>query len=184
MKRSGILTGLVVSGALALPGQAAPPVRQPAPAAVPLVQPALTQRQADEVVALIRSTEAECARQPEAYRVDCLRYGLWDTSRRLATQNEWRGDNIPLIRELQSLNQDLKRLVDANADPTAPRIPVRRKQLQAVRQEALPRVNAAARARIAETETRLLRSAGSAARASQFTKVAQALGSTKRILRS
>ena len=78
-----------------------------------------------------------------------MRYGLWDTTRRLRQGNEWKGDNLPVVQELQRLQRDLGRLVQANADPAAPRIPVRRKQLQAVKREALPRVTAAARARIA-----------------------------------
>ena len=148
-----------------------------------LLQPALTERQANQTVQILRAAEAECASKPVEYRVDCLRYGLRDATRKLSRQNEWRGDNQPLVRELQALQQDLKRLVDANADRSAPRIPVRNKKLQVVKRSSVSKVNSAARARIAETETRLLRSSGAGTRA-QFTKVAQALGSTKKILRS
>lgn len=172
-----------VWAALLTSANAAPLVAPQHPQAPQLVHPVLANREADQIAKLLRATEAECARQPEEYRVDCLRYGLWDIRTWVKQQKEYRGSFPPVVQELRALERELKKIVDANADPAAPRIPVRRKKLQAVKKAAVPKVNAAARARIAETQTRLLRSSGAGTRA-QVTKVAQALGSTKKILRS
>ena len=172
-----------VLAVIATSAQATPVVAPHHLQAPQLVQPALAKKETNQIVEMLRQTKAECARQPEEYRVDCLRYGLWDIHSWVTQQKKYRGSLPPVVNELRDLQRDLNKIVLANADPAAPRIPVRRKQLQAVKKASLPAVNAAARARIAEAETRLLRSSGAGTRA-QVTKIAQALGSTKKILRS
>ena len=72
----------------------------------------------------------------------------------------------------------------ANIDRSAPTIRVQGKRVRAVKKAIAPQVNAAARKVITESATRLLRSSGSAESVAQLTQIAQAIDSTKRILRS
>ena len=85
---------------------------------------------------------------------------------------------------MSSASRSISSLVNQNADPAAKPIVKGGKRYRAVKKSAIKSVNAKAAAIIAEAETKLLRSAGSGHRKVHFQRIAQAIGSTKKILRS
>jgi len=73
----------------------------------------------------------------------------------------------------------------SDLDKAAPKIRKGGKSYRAVKKSAVAKVNKQAKAIIVETETKLLRSAGSSQlRKTHYTRIARAVGSTKNILRS
>ena len=128
----------------------------------------------------MRDTRAECGNLPAEYQADCLQQGL-STGAAVLTGSE----NAEARREIQSAQRKIKRLVDQNVDRSKP--PIRRggKTYRAVKKSAVAKVNREARRIVAETETKLLRSASrSSARKTHYARIARAVGSTKTILRS
>ena len=89
-----------------------------------------------------------------------------------------------MATELNRASRSISNVVSQNADPAAKPIKKGFKSYRAVKKSAVRSVNAKAKAVIAETATKLLRSAGSGHRKVHFQRIAQAVGSTKKILRS
>ncbi|MEZ5870848.1 MAG: hypothetical protein R3D32_03180 [Nitratireductor sp.] len=128
----------------------------------------------------MRDTRGECGNLPAEYQADCLQQGLSKGAKVLTGP-----ENAEARREIQSAQRKIKRLVDQNVDRSKP--PIRRggKTYRAVKKQAVAKVNREARKIIAETETKLLRSASrSSARKTHYARIARAVGSTKTLLRS
>jgi hypothetical protein len=131
------------------------------------------------IVLSLQAGEMLCGQVPLEYRPDCLAQAFRLTANLAQANSEYVGAAIAL----NSASRDISRLVSQNADPAAPRVRSQGRTYRAVRPEAAPAVNAQVEAIITETETRLLRSTGSVGQA-HYQRIAQAVGSTKRILRS
>ena len=96
-----------------------------------------------------------------------------------------RPDYRAASKELRAAEKALDGLVRANLDRAAPTVRVGGKKIRAVKAAIAPQVNAGARKIITESATRLLRSAQNSAKAkTHLTRIAQAVDSTKKILRS
>ena len=124
---------------------------------------------------------ANAAALDRAYRMDCLQQAL-----RRAAQEMGRAQNYRAAKsELNRAAGQIKRLVDRNVDRAAPKAQSGRRSYRAVAASAARQLNQQAAAIIQETETKLLRSASSSAqRKTHYTRIAQAVGSTKTLLRS
>ncbi|TNJ41780.1 hypothetical protein [Phaeobacter sp. B1627] len=143
-----------------------------------------------EIVRSLATLKAFCGELSDAsYRVDCL-------SERLAAVSEDipEGTDYDEVRSiLQDTSAKLERLTLDNRDRAKGRINVSSAQqggdatarplvaVDAARQDA---VNQQAEAILEEARTVLLRSAGSTLRRSQYTRIAQAIDSSKVLLRS
>ncbi|OIQ32650.1 MAG: hypothetical protein BM559_10885 [Roseobacter sp. MedPE-SWchi] len=122
------------------------------------------------------------------YVADCLAERLETLSQDAAALHGHR----ELKQILRETAEELRLLVRENSDRNAPRAGIRSpdgqrsaRPLVAVPSSRLPSVHRQAIAIIEEAETQLLRSSTqSAARASQYQQVAEALGSNKVLLRS
>lgn len=123
----------------------------------------------------------ECSELAKEYRPDCLRIVFGDSSRKVGQNKAY--DEIR--RELKLASQKIDTVVKANIDKSKPTITVNGKKIRAVKKSAVKKVNAQTKKIIKETETKLLRSAGNSAdRKVAYTQIAQAVGSTKVLLRS
>ena len=163
---SGSGTGIWTLGAL--------PVREPlAP------QPVFSDANTGKVVKTLQAGEAACARLPVEYRTDCLARSFKDAAK-AASAPDYRDAR----KMLNDASRTLAALAKANADPAAPALRVGGKSYRAVKKPVAKAVNRKAAAVITETETRLLRSSGSARRKTHFQSIARAVGSTKKLLRS
>lgn len=133
------------------------------------------------IIQVLRSGERECGQLPLEYRADCLQH----TFRRAADVAEKGRAYSAAAAHLRSAATRISSLVARNVDPAAGRISRGTRSYRAVKKSAVRAVNAAAAAVITETETKLLRSVGSSQqRKIHYQRIAQAVGSTKRILRS
>ena len=101
---------------------------------------------------------------------------------RPATDN--RPDYTTAQSELNKASRSLSSLVSQNEDKAAAPIRKGGKTYRAVKKAAVKAVAAKAAAIVTETETKLLRSASSGLRKTHYARIAQAVGSTKKILRS
>ncbi|MEZ5801100.1 MAG: hypothetical protein R3D29_12355 [Nitratireductor sp.] len=124
--------------------------------------------------------ERECGALPAEYRADCLAQGF--KSAASATGN--RPDYTIARTELNKASRSLSSLVSQNEDKAAAPIRKGGKTYRAVKKAAVKAVAAKAAAIVTETETKLLRSASSGLRKTHYARIAQAVGSTKKILRS
>ncbi|MCB1450580.1 MAG: hypothetical protein KDJ67_10765 [Nitratireductor sp.] len=124
--------------------------------------------------------ERECGALPAEYRADCLAQGF--KSAASATGN--RPDYTTAQSELNKASRSLSSLVSQNEDKAAAPIRKGGKTYRAVKKAAVKAVAAKAAAIVTETETKLLRSASSGLRKTHYARIAQAVGSTKKILRS
>ncbi len=133
-----------------------------------------------------RENDRICDRVDLPYRIDCIRYGLRSTAELLPTE----GDYGEVRKVLTSAADKLDQVVARNRDPTAAPVVARgagRRSpgLSAIRPEAETRALREAEAILAEAETLLLRSSeNSARRQVHFQQIAQAIDSTKVLLRS
>ncbi|MFD3190288.1 hypothetical protein ACFMPD_08435 [Sedimentitalea sp. HM32M-2] len=126
----------------------------------------------------------------DSYKVDCLAERLETISREIPRDSDY--SEVKSI--LKDTSDQLADLARANRDSTLPRgravsqgeTPVSTSRpLTPVDPAALPNVNAQARAILDNTETLLLRSAeASESKALQYSKIADAIGSSKVLLRS
>lgn len=128
---------------------------------------------------ILRQGAGDCNGLPPEYRISCLA-AVYDEAARVLRGPEY----APARRELQIASRRLEGIARANADPTAPPVVKGRKRITAVKKRAVRKTNQQARQVIAETETKLIRSAGSSSRRARYAQIAQAVGSTKNILRS
>ena len=124
--------------------------------------------------------ERECGALPAEYRADCLAQGF--KSAASATGN--RPDYTSAQTELNKASRSLSSLVSQNEDKAAAPIRKGGKTYRAVKKAAVKAVAAKAAAIVTETETKLLRSASGGLRKTHYARIAQAVGSTKKILRS
>ena len=85
---------------------------------------------------------------------------------------------------MNKASRSLSSLVSQNEDKAAAPIRKGGKTYRAVKKAAVKAVAAKAAAIVTETETKLLRSASSGLRKTHYARIAQAVGSTKKILRS
>lgn len=133
------------------------------------------------IVNQIKRGAAECNRLDKVYRLDCLR----QTYNRAAGATGNRRDYSAANGELRKLSRALNGIVRQNLDRKAPKVKSGSKSFRAVSQEALREANRQANQAIGEATTRLLRSAGNAQkRKVHYTRIADAVNSTKKILRS
>lgn len=151
----------------------------PAPKAPPVLL-AFSEGATNTVVRRISSSESECAALPSEYRADCLSQGLRGAAS-LASKPDYAGART----QLSTASRQISTLVRQNADPSAAPLRKGGKTYRAVKKAAVRQVNAKAAAIVVETETKLIRAAGSSAhRKSHYQRIATAVGSTKRIFRS
>ena len=164
----------------AAPVYAAPSVTPMTPQSSVMAQPVLGQKVTDQVVKLLRIGSQRCGQLDAVYQADCLRQVFRETNNEIRRRPDYRAAS----NELRTMERQLDALVKANIDRSAPTIRVQGKRVRAVKKAIAPQVNATARKVITESATRLLRSSGSAESVAQLTQIAQAIDSTKRILRS
>ena len=128
----------------------------------------------------ISSIPSQCQFLPQEYRVDCLAQELREASR-IVRNSGYKNAN----REIASAAKKLDRIVKRNEDKSAPKIKRNGKTYRAVKKSSVKKVNRQAKKIVAETKTKLIRSAGnSALKKTHYTKIAKAVGSTKVLLRS
>jgi len=133
------------------------------------------------IVKQLQQGAAECGRIEREYRIDCLR----QVYTRAAGASGNRRDYSAANSELRRLARQLNGIVRQNADRKAPKAKVGSKSYRAITREALRQANRQASQAIQETSTKLLRSAGnSSKRKVHYTRIANAVNSTKKILRS
>ncbi|MEC9343214.1 MAG: hypothetical protein VYD64_05135 [Pseudomonadota bacterium] len=145
-----------------------------------LLKLAFSDSATNQVVNRLRQAESECGQLAAEYRADCLSQGY--RSAASATRNK--PDYSTAATQLNGVSRSLSGLVAQNVDPQAPAIRKGGKTYRAVKKSAVRTVNAKATAVIKEAETKLLRSASSGLRKVNYQRIAQAVGSTKKILRS
>jgi len=144
----------------------------------------------DGIVLQLTQAKELCGRLPWPYRVDCMS----DQFARLARSLPSKGAYGQVRRALFEASEDLRKLAENNRDPDEPEIMVRlstaggarsSRPLVPVAPAKRAEVARKAEAIIAEASTVLLRSAeNSEDRMLHFAQVAQAIDSTKVLLRS
>lgn len=164
---------------------AAPEYRITIESLTPPVQPviviAMGESNTATIVGRLNKGRTQCAAVSAEFQADCLSQAFRSASR---TAGQW-SDYNAARKVLNDAHKRINALVSKNIDKNAPTIRKGGKRLRAVKKSAVANVNAKTRAIIAETETKLLRSAGnSAKRKAHFSRIAKAAGSTKTILRS
>lgn len=143
----------------------------------------------NSVVRNLQEIELQCGTLPVEYRIDCIRHGL-----------EWAAGVAPTgvyddaRRSLSKAAFELGRIVDENVDESKPAIVAdtgrsdrwrTMRRYRAIREDRLAAANEAAQAIITQTATELLRSyENSEKRRVHYARMAAALNSTKRLLRS
>jgi uncharacterized membrane protein YgcG len=145
----------------------------------------------DIVVASIEAGIEHCGQYTDVWRIDCISDELDRMARKMPRTAEYRQAKI----EILAAAARLRALAEQNADPKQPAVRravkvgnARRtttRPITAVAPSRVAATNAVADAAISELSTTLLRSAGnSATTARELTRVAQAVDSTKVLLRS
>ncbi|POF34667.1 hypothetical protein [Roseibium marinum] len=135
-----------------------------------------------DVVWLIMNDSNECLSGllPE-YRIDCM---VSVFARASSTMEQW-PNYWEAGEELRKLSRKLNGIVSKYADPNAPDVTEKKHPYRAVFKTNLARANQETVTAIDETVTRLLRSVGdSKKRKVHYSRIAAAVGSTKRLLRS
>ena len=123
----------------------------------------------------------ECDLLPPEYRIDCLKQTFDRAARRISPQNPAYSEARKVLRDTAD---QLDALVTNNLDAAAAPRTVGNKSARAVQQSLASSLNQRAAAIIQEAETKLLRASGSSQRRSHYARIAQAVGSTKTLLRS
>lgn len=136
-------------------------------------------RTSDVVERLTQGTE-ECARLPWIYRIDCLAQVYKRAAGAVAGKPDYRGARAALLNASRKLDA----LVEENHDQSEPRVKVGTRIYRPMSISAKKSVSDVAFAILQETETKLLRSGGSRTRRLHYQRIAQAVGSTKVLLRS
>ena len=127
----------------------------------------------------LTGASGQCLAIPAAYRASCAA-AAFKRAARAANKPDYRTAKSALNKA----SRDLSKLVSQNADKQAPPLKINGETYKAVKKEAIPKVNKKAIKIIVETETKLLRSSGSGERKVHYQRIAQAVGSTKKIFRS
>lgn len=165
-------------------------VRSSSTSTAALVGPAsVTNSVTAAVVAQISISSAACEAVGAAYRTDCLANELRALVKKLPAEGEYAA-----AREaLATASDELRRLSRQNRDNSQPRLRItvqadsetKRRPVAAVKQETVAETNAKALAILEDTTTVLLRSAeGNSDVALHYQRIAQALNSSKVLLRS
>ena len=140
----------------------------------------------------IKEASEACGRIPDKYVVDCLARSLQSAADEIPSNPDLRSAK----RTLHRAASDLRRLVRKNIDGTQPsvrvRLPETSSQLQRLTPpisplapEAIEAVKSEAFRIVSEAETTLLRSANSSrTRSIHYQRLAEAVGSSKLLLRS
>ncbi len=139
---------------------------------------AFSQDSTSDVVLRLTQGAEECARLPWIYRIDCLAQVYKRAAGAVAGKPDYRGARTALLNASRKLDA----LVDENRDRSEPRVKVGRRTYRPI--AARKSVGDAALAILRETETILLRSSESRNRRIHYQRIAQAVGSTKVLLRS
>ncbi|POF32344.1 hypothetical protein [Roseibium marinum] len=146
-----------------------------------LLQLAFSDDVTQAIVNQIQRGAGECSRLEAVYRLDCLQRVFAQASGAAGRKPDYSAAN----GELRKLSKTLKGIVGKNQDRKAPKAKLGNKSYRAVSQAALREVNKLASKAIEEATTKLLRSAGnSKKRKVHYTRIANAVNSTKKILRS
>ncbi|SFT92806.1 hypothetical protein [Sedimentitalea nanhaiensis] len=143
------------------------------------------------VTSNIAAAQAFCAEiDNDSYKVDCLAERLGEIAKEIPKDSDY----AEVRQILADTSKQLSDLAKANRDPNQVRgravskgeIPVSTSRpLNPVKPSSLPDVNRQARAILDNTQTLLLRSAESSeSKALQYSRIADALGSSKVLLRS
>ncbi len=153
----------------------------PPAAGAPRLQLAFEDSITGAVVKQLQRGAAECNRLEPVYRIDCLRRVYAQAAGATGNRRDYAGANSAL----RSLARQLNGIVRQNLDRKAEKAKIGRNSYRAVTREALRKANSLAAQAIQETRTKLLRSAGnSRKRKVHYTSIANAVNSTKKILRS
>jgi|GEM_PF-4243684 len=132
------------------------------------------------VLQLQRGTD-RCNRLQVVYRLDCL----GEAYAQAAGVAGNRPDYAAATSQLRKVSRQLKGIVRKNQDRNAEKAKLGNKSYRAVKRDALRSANQQATKIIEEAATQLLRSAGnSKKRKVHYTRIANAVNSTKKILRS
>ncbi len=133
------------------------------------------------IVNEIRRGAKQCSSLGGAYRAECL----GDVFSRASGLAGRRPDYSGASSELRKLGRNLKKIAGKYHDRKAPKAKLGRKSYKAVAKDALRKANRESAQAIEEAVTKLLRSAGnSQKRKTHYTTIANAVNSTKKILRS
>jgi len=133
------------------------------------------------VVKQLQRGTAECNRLDPVYRIDCLRQVYSRAAGATGNRPDYSGANSAL----RSLSRQLNGIVRQNLDRKAAKAKVGGRSYRAVTRDALRKANQLSSQAIQETRTKLLRSAGnSKKRKVHYARIANAVNSTKKILRS
>lgn len=158
------------------------------PATYGPANPEGTQAIVNEIERAVR----ECSQLPNAYRHECLAKKLQEISEKIAET----GDYAEAKTILRQAADRIEAVTRANIDRTQPRLvvrgtdpvtaePTRTPPISAVRPESLDAVDTAVESIIEEAATQLLRSTESSeARQLSYLEIAEAVDSTKVLLRS
>ncbi len=141
------------------------------------------------IVRALNEVRAECGSIPAEYRIDCLGQGLQWASRRVNNPDYRRANGI-----LNQAGRQLRTIARRNADSSKPDLSANTsdnaawktpRKYKAVRRDRLASAVSEARSVIDNAVAKLLRAAESSdKRRVHYTKIANALASTKSLLRS
>lgn len=120
----------------------------------------------------------QCLRLPKVYHYDCYRV-LYGQARALMKGRPGYNDALKALGKVEKL---LQREVRRNRDRAAPKLTKGSQTFTAVTKEAAPKIKARAVVALQEAETTLLRSGNS--KGAHLTRIAQAIGSNKLLLRA
>ncbi|MCB1339510.1 MAG: hypothetical protein KDK24_00250 [Pseudooceanicola sp.] len=138
-----------------------------------------------QIVGVMKRSAQVCRGVPDEYAIDCLIVHL----RQALSVTPQAGRYAEVHNALSDAVRKLDRLVVANRDESKPMIRVQAggvstPRMRAIRPDAVRRANAEAATIVAEAETVLLRSAARSGAKLEYTRIAEAVGSNKLLLRS
>ncbi len=130
------------------------------------------------VVRTIERGGKQCLGLPKVYRYDCYRV-VYGQARTLMKGRPGYNDAVKAIGKVEKL---LQREVRRNVDRAAPKLAKGQQTFTPVTKEAAPKIKAKAVVALQEAETTLLRSGTS--KGTHLTRIAEAVGSNKVLLRT
>lgn len=142
---------------------------------------AFSESTTNRVVMTLNGAESECGALASEYRLDCLQQAYGRAASAMSGKPDYDGARS----EISRAGRSMKALVDQNLDAKAKPIQKGARRYRAIKKEVASAVNKKGEAIIKEAATRLLRSAGSSQhRKTHYQRIASAVDSTKKILRS
>lgn len=146
-----------------------------------LIQLAFGDDTTNAIIRQLQRGAGECSRLEATYRIDCLQQVYSQAAGATNNRPDYAGANSAL----RGLSRKLSGIVRQNQDKQADKAKIRGKTYRAVARQALREANRQANQAIEEAATKLLRSAGnSQKRKVHYTRIADAVNSTKKLLRS